>query len=444
MEKPSSKPKKRLTKSNLEKLGKVSLKEKMKVATEDAASPEDAAIVLYNSMDKNEKAKAWSKHQTALKKASDAEKEEYENLPEKDKGIQAAAHLLEKEGKQYMATLKKVSTQDTFKQTDQWVSEKQMLQKWTAEELDAHIASGRIRWRECPGTWGVYEYKDTQDWSREVAQTRSKEFQQGNEWDPADEDLEKFLELYSKDWTSLTLDVSGKGSGKSSPGLGKGQGGKGKGQSLGKGKHRREQKEKPGIEQETDLEKVLKACKKARNMVSSCKADLELALETAKSKLSKSGQSNAMSLVTQLGEAFDQLKACLQTKDPQVKKLKEVLMKVAKVMADARDETRSSSTWATRQAPQLQVRKLATEFGKAQGCQWQRLWKEQPRSWKRPRWQGQRPKSWKRQTQKRAKGEAWHRAGDRLGKGSESLQESQEHGQLLQGRLGTGFGNGQK
>lgn len=252
----------------------------MKVATEDAASPEDAAIVLYNSMDKNEKAKAWSKHQTALKKASDAEKEEYENLPEKDKGIQAAAHLLEKEGKQYMATLKKVSTQDTFKQTDQWVSEKQMLQKWTAEELDAHIASGRIRWRECPGTWAVCEYKDTQDWSREVAQTRSKEFQQGNEWDPADEDLEKFLELYSKDWTSLTLDVSGKGSGKSSR--------------------------------------------------------------------------------------------------------------------------------------------------------------------KRPRWQGQRPKSWKRQTQKRAKGEAWHRAGDRLGKGSESLQESQEHGQLLQGRLGTGFGNGQK
>ena len=74
-----------------------------------------------------------------------------------------------------------------------------------------------------------------------------------------------------------------------------------------------------------------------------------------------------MSLVTQLGEAFDQLKACLQTKDPQVKKLKEVVMKVAKVMADARDETRSSSTWATRQAPQLQVRKLATEFGKAQG-----------------------------------------------------------------------------
>ena len=148
---------------------------------------------------------------------------------------------------------------------------------------------------------------------------------------------------------------------------GKGQGGKGKGQSLGKGKHRREHKEKPGIEQETDLEKVLKACEKARNMVSSCKADLELALEKAKSKLSKSSQSNAMSLVTQLGKAFDQLKACLQTKDPQVKKLKEVLMKVAKVMADARDETRSSSTWATRQAPQLQVRKLATEFGKAQG-----------------------------------------------------------------------------
>ena len=343
LEKPKQgleKPKKglekpKLSQANLEKLGQLSLKDKMKAAAEQSDCAEDAAIVLYDSMTKNEKAKAWSKHQTALKKATDEEKAEYDKLPKKDKGIQAAAHLLEKDGKQYMAVLKKTAVSETHKQNDSWVSELQMLQKWTADELEAHMASGRIRWRECPGTWGVYEYKDTQDWSREIAHTRAKEFQEGKEYDPDDEDLEKFLELYGNDWTSLSLEDSQKGSGKSK-GLGKGPSAKG----PGKGKSKRTGNTKADIEDETCLDKVLKACKKARNMVSSCKEDLEMALEKAKGKLSKAGQKNAISLSAELGKAFDHLKACLHMKDPQVENLKGVLRQVAEVMKEARDETK--------------------------------------------------------------------------------------------------------
>ena len=57
--------KSKLNQENLEKLGQLSLQEKMANAAEQSESPEDAAIVLYKSMTKEEKAKAWSKHQTA-------------------------------------------------------------------------------------------------------------------------------------------------------------------------------------------------------------------------------------------------------------------------------------------------------------------------------------------------------------------------------------------
>ena len=108
--------KSKLNQENLEKLGQLSLQEKMANAAEQSESPEDAAIVLYKSMTKEEKAKAWSKHQAALKKKSEEERAEHEGLAKKEKGIAAAAYILEKEGRQYMVALKKASHSETVKQ----------------------------------------------------------------------------------------------------------------------------------------------------------------------------------------------------------------------------------------------------------------------------------------------------------------------------------------
>ena len=170
----------KLTPKKLESLGQLSLKEKMQQAAEQAETADSAALVLYESMSKSEKAKAWSKHQTALKRKSDEEREAHEALGKKEKGVAAAAYLLEKEGKQYMAALKKTSTSELYKQKDIWESECQILSKWTEAELKLHIKCGRIQWRECPGTWGVYEYKDTQNCERELHWKRQRELQQGS------------------------------------------------------------------------------------------------------------------------------------------------------------------------------------------------------------------------------------------------------------------------
>ena len=132
-------------------------------------------------MTKLESSKVWSKHQTASKAGSEEAKQEFEALRKKDKGIAACAWLLEKEGKQCLSAWKKVSVGDKLTRQDKWDSELQILQTFSKVELDLHIQSGRVQWRECPTTWGVFEYKDTQNWSREVPTKRKKEWTSGKE-----------------------------------------------------------------------------------------------------------------------------------------------------------------------------------------------------------------------------------------------------------------------
>jgi hypothetical protein len=105
-----------------------------------------------------------------------------------------------------------------------------------------------------PSTWGVYEYKDPQDFHREVTTKRNREWQCGMEYDPEEGGLEKFMDLFTKECHSLEADdhPKGKGSGKRS----------GKGKGLGKGKTKNtSNKNEADPEKLNTLEKMLKACK---------------------------------------------------------------------------------------------------------------------------------------------------------------------------------------
>ena len=206
-----------------------------------------------------------------------------------------------------------------------------MLAKFTKDELELHLQSGRVVWRECPSIWGVYEYKYTQDYHREVTTNRNKEWQQGVEYDPLEEDLEKFMDLFTKDCHSLEVDDHPKGSGKSS----------GKGKGLGKGKTKNKSNKNVPEDKLDSLEKVMKACKTARNMVASTQSDLEVALEKAKAKLNKVGRASAEDALKKLGKAIGDLKNMLSGKNSKdIKSMKKKLMDVAQVVKDAKDETR--------------------------------------------------------------------------------------------------------
>ena len=330
---PKAKAKAKLTRTSLEKLGTLSLKDKVQAAADGAEDPDAAAVVLHGSLTKLERSKLWSKHQIALKAGSPEEKGAYNNLSKREKGLAAAAYFLEKEGRQWLSGSKSVGVAEKLKQLEVWESEMQMLGKWSEKELEAHIASGRISWRECPGTRDVYEYRDNHNFQKEKTHHRKKEFQSGVESDPLEEDLEKFFCLFEDgEWSNMVLDENPKGLGKSSKGLGKGSG---KGNALGKGQ--KGSASSKGIQDENDLGKVQKACRTARNVVIAQQADLEEALEKAKSQLSKPGKASASSLIKQLGKALDQLKGQLSATSPKVGKMKEILMEVAKVIKAARD-----------------------------------------------------------------------------------------------------------
>ena len=66
-----------------------------------------------------------------------------------------------------------------------------MLTRYTPEELEMHLQSGKVIWTECPYTSGTFEYKDTQNWHKAINTARQKEWQSGVEFEPEDEDLEK-------------------------------------------------------------------------------------------------------------------------------------------------------------------------------------------------------------------------------------------------------------
>lgn len=317
----------------LEKPG--TIKDKVKAAAEEAEGDADqGAAILHGSLSKLDKSKLWAKHQASLRGNKALEKA-HAQLGKKEKGIAACKWLLEKEGKQFLQASRRVSVGEVVTKTDNWETELQMLTRYSPEELEMHLQSGKVIWRECPYTSGTFEYKDTQNWHKAINTARQKEWQSGVEFEPEDEDLEKFMELFSTDCHSLSVDEGlGKGSAK---GLGKGQGSLGKGR-RGRGRAIKEEEDK---DEPDPHEKLAKACRTARNMVSATMSDLEEALEKAGSKLTKAGKTTANDLSKELGKALQKIKTLLTGKSKlQDDPVKGQLMEVAQVVKTAKDETK--------------------------------------------------------------------------------------------------------
>ena len=99
--------KNQLNKRNLDKLGEMSLNDKIKAAAEEGESIEEQAIALKRKMTKDEHSKLWGRYSTHLNK-NPLEKEEVDVLPKKEKGMKAAEWLMATEGKK-ICTCEKVS-----------------------------------------------------------------------------------------------------------------------------------------------------------------------------------------------------------------------------------------------------------------------------------------------------------------------------------------------
>ena len=224
---------KKLSKQNVEKLGQMTLQEKLKKAGEEETT-EDAKAVLQELMTKEENNRLWGKHQTAMK-SDPEEKEKYTEASKKEKGEMALLWLLKKEHPKFMHISREVEGVSAAKRKEKWVSESVMLTQWTWDELQAHLSSGRIVGRECPTTWGVWEHCDMHNWQTTQKAATKRKAKLGQEFQPNSDDEAAFDE-----WA--------KGNLQSNAGLlcnpSSGSKGLGKSQNKGKGKTKNQQKGK--------------------------------------------------------------------------------------------------------------------------------------------------------------------------------------------------------
>ena len=89
--------------SNLAKLGKLRLADKIKKATEGAETAEEAAQTLKEEMNKGDHSVAWSRHKTWLKGQGKEAQKQYSGLSKTKKGEAVALWLVKSQGPKFQA-----------------------------------------------------------------------------------------------------------------------------------------------------------------------------------------------------------------------------------------------------------------------------------------------------------------------------------------------------
>lgn len=327
-------PKNQLNSRNLKKLGEVSLKEKIQAAAEENSDEEQAAVVLHSSMSAVEKSNAWNQHQNYLKKSENKSlKKEYDSLDKKEKGLATSLFLLKKNKVVFGSVSKTLSKEESLKKREKWLSQLEVDKKWTDKELRAHIASGRVVWRECPDTWDVFEYMDTKDFEKSSVGKSKSTWQYGQEYELDAEDEEEWGTNFEKDLYSLTTE-----------GLEKGKG-KGKRKGKGKGKEKEQEKDKDPVEDDKTLSlpETLKKVKKTKEMLLTTISNFEEALKKVEKSpyLSKQSLKDKKEVLASLETMLQTTKKYLEKGEKnKVENLKAHLLEAVSCMKEAKEEAK--------------------------------------------------------------------------------------------------------
>ena len=335
----------KLSSQQLKKLGSMSLKDKIEKAGEHE-TPEEAGKSFQKMMSKVEKSNLNNKYQRFLKDHPE-EEEAYKNASKPTKGDMSSLWLLKKEHPKFMNLMQCVEGSSTARRKEKWVSEMVILQQWTWDELQMHLQSGRIQARECPTTYGVWEYCDMAAWTSTKEASCKKRITMGQEHEASDEN-EKMFEYWHKghlqsNVAMLTNFAEGskgtKGKGKKK---GKPKGGKGKG-------HREplaiedgnadDEEEKPPKENtaEEQHKEALKKAKKARDLTASVCADLEDCLGKANPYLTKAAKQKGLKDQQILKAQTNKLKELLAKENMPLSKMKAFLQENATTVKDVKD-----------------------------------------------------------------------------------------------------------
>lgn len=114
----------------------------------------DATLVaIKKDLSNNELAAVHSQYKT-FRKANPEEDEAYKTATKTEKGCAALNWYLSKINCRFSATSASIGSSWAASKTERWMSHKQALDAFGQEDLESHVTSGRLSWRESPVTKG--------------------------------------------------------------------------------------------------------------------------------------------------------------------------------------------------------------------------------------------------------------------------------------------------
>ena len=360
-----------LKKNQLAKPGKMTLAQKIAKAAENAETGEEAANNLKAMLNSNEHSRVWSKHNVMMKNNKpQKERNAFDKLSKGEKGMQAALFMIKGGVPKFFHTSQSIKQGTTLDKREKWESETRMIELHGWDDLQKQVASGRIQWRADPWTPGVYNYCDKGDLEKHTKVTKSRSWTKGQEYEPNEEDNAKWGQVWTLDEYTLLTQVEnwGKGGGKGKPALAKGKGkgkgkkGKGKAEVLAimdgdpwedeDGQEEQEEEQEETESEEVQWKKLIVKAKRARDQVTSTKADLEAALDAADhaKMVTKTAKKEVTTLLDKMGSQVNVLKTLLvkQQKSMSLTKAKDLLVEVGTLMKDGNDECKELTQLANK------------------------------------------------------------------------------------------------
>ena len=269
-------------------------------------------------------------------------KKTFEKGSKKEKGYLTALFLMRQEAPKFCTTSESVQAESKLTYREKWMSEKEAMEKF-GDDLEHHIASGRVSWRECSRTWGVYEYLDNEDYEKTTTGKKTRKWTMAQEYEMAEDEAQSWEDHLQKELHSLLMEhTPGKGS-SLVKGHGKGSGKKG---SKGKTKSKAKTRDTPALEDmppEEQMGEGLKKLKRTKELLTQTYSNYEEALEKVKTLkcLTKPALKEKEKQLEQLETTLGKVKKLLAKGDKNnLDGIKEALKDAVATLQEAKDEAK--------------------------------------------------------------------------------------------------------
>ena len=291
------------------------------------------------------------KNQKALKGKTKKEQNEFEKKGKVEKGFEAALRLMKTTVPKFFHYQESLDHSRALDKRGKWESEKKMMEKFGEEEFYRHLDSGRIQWREGPWTAGIYNYYDRGDISKTTSMRSNKQWVQGQEYQPDNDDQANFAALSGMDLHSL-MENMGKGKGHGSLSLVKGKGKGKKGKGRGAGPLAIEDGEVEEKSEEQQWKELLSKAKRARDQAAVVRDDVEAALKKADlaKRLTKQAKGDTESMLEGLMKKANVVKIILAKKEKAMtlSKAKQALVDVMNKTKELKEEAKELNQLANK------------------------------------------------------------------------------------------------